>query len=90
MLVADLSERMVMERTTLVRALKPLREAGLVVSGKAAGMGRSLTLALSEEGTQKVAQAMPLWQAAQQEFEQSFGIERSEQLRGELWAVSQA
>lgn len=89
MVVADLMARMVMERTTLVRALKPLRAAGFVVSDKA-GTGRTLALSLSAQGSRKVAEAMPLWQAAQQEFEQSFGLERGKKLRTELLAASLA
>jgi DNA-binding MarR family transcriptional regulator len=85
--IVALAERMVMERTTLVRALKPLREAGWVASAPT-GAGRTLALALSKQGREKVVEAMPLWRAAQQEFEQAFGAERGAKLRTELWAVS--
>jgi DNA-binding MarR family transcriptional regulator len=87
LLVAELADRMVMERTTLVRALRPLREAGYVESG-AAGSGRSLALSLSEQGLQKVAEAMPLWDAAQKEFEEAFGAKRAMRLRKEMEEVS--
>ncbi len=87
LLVAELAERMVMERTTLVRALQPLRQAGYVVSGQA-GSGRSLALSLSSRGLKKVTEARPLWDAAQNEFEGSFGVRRAVKLRKEMLAAS--
>ncbi len=86
LLVADLARQIVMERTTLVRALNPLREAGFVQS-EATGVGRSLALSLSRRGADKIAEAMPLWIDAQREFEQLFGTARAETLRNELLAV---
>lgn len=87
LLVAELAGRMVMERTTLVRALNPLREAGLVESG-ATGSGRRLALSLSQRGLKKVAEARPLWEAAQKEFEKEFGVKRAMRLRKETHEVS--
>ncbi len=87
LLVAALADRMVMERTTLVRALRPLREAGLVESG-AGGSGRSLALSLSQRGLKKVAETRPLWEAAQKEFENVFGARRAMRLRKEMREVS--
>ncbi|HEY1609025.1 MAG TPA: MarR family transcriptional regulator [Paraburkholderia sp.] len=88
-LVADLADHMVMERTTLVRALKPLRDAGFVRSA-AAGKGRSLALELSPSGADKLAEARPYWAEAQREFEQQFGRARASKLREELFAMSAA
>jgi DNA-binding MarR family transcriptional regulator len=87
MLVIDLAERMVMARTTLVRALQPLRAAGLLETA-ACGAGRSLALSLTEQGALKIREARPLWRKAQQEFEKTFGAVRAEKLRGELLAAS--
>ncbi len=49
LLIADLAERMVMDRATLVRPLKPLQQTGLVVTDPS-GSGRSLILAVSRRG----------------------------------------
>jgi DNA-binding MarR family transcriptional regulator len=87
LLVAELADRMVMERTTLVRALKPLRQAGYVLSGQV-GSGRSLALSLSPHGLKKLAEARPLWNAAQNEFEKAFGVQRAVRLRKEMLAAS--
>ncbi len=87
LLTADLADRMVMERTTLVRALKPLREAGLVISERS-DTGRSLTLTVSRRGYKVVAEAMPLWEAAQQEFETQFGSGNAATLRKEMQKAS--
>jgi DNA-binding MarR family transcriptional regulator len=88
-LIADLADGMVMERTTLVRALKLLRDAGLV-QDRAEGTGRSLALVLSESGMKKLEEAKPYWIDAQLEFEERFGRARARQLREELLAVSAA
>jgi DNA-binding MarR family transcriptional regulator len=83
LLIADLADRMVMERTTLVRALKPLQDAGLVVT-KPSGTGRSLMLNVSRRGCKIIADAIPLWEVAQREFETLFGADRAIRLRKEM------
>lgn len=79
-LIVDLAERMVMERTTLLRALKPLQKLGLVGSNPS-GTGRSLALTVSRLGQKKVAEAHPLWVEAQREFEALFGADKASTLR---------
>lgn len=76
-----------MERTTLVRALRPLQDAGFVES-EPSGTGRSLALTLSPSGRQKAAQAFPLWSKAQQEFETMFGVRNAKALRGTMQRAS--
>lgn len=78
--IVDLADLMIMERTTLVRALKPLQRLGYVVS-EPAERGRALVFSASVDGIRKVAEAIPLWLAAQQEFEQTFGRDRASRLR---------
>ena len=85
--VAELARRMVMERTTLVRALRPLQEAGFVQS-EAAGLGRALKLSASPAGLRKVAAARPAWEAAQAEFEAAFGHDRAARLRGDILDIT--
>ena len=80
MLIADLANQMVMERTTLLRALKPLQRAGLVVSAPS-GTGRSLALKASRKGQRKAAHAVLLWREAQREFEALFGVAEARALR---------
>ena len=65
-----------MDRTSLVRALKPLQRDGLVVIGAAASGGpRQNALALTAAGIAKLAEAEPLWRNAQNEFAERFGGE---------------
>lgn len=78
---------MVMERTTLVRALRPLQNSGLVTS-EPAKAGRALQLSASAAGLRKVAAALPAWEAAQAEFEAAFGQERAARLRNDVLEVS--
>src|ERR1700761_2940653 len=67
-LIADLAAEMVMERTTLVRALKPLQQTEWVVA-EPSGTGRSLALSISPSGKEKLREASPLWKQAQRDFE---------------------
>jgi DNA-binding MarR family transcriptional regulator len=78
---AELAEKLGMDRTTLVRALKPLQRDGLVVDRRAGPKTRQLVYTLSEKGTAKVGEAMPLWLAAQREIETQMGTQRAEKLR---------
>jgi len=81
--ITKLAEMLIMERTTLVRALKPLQTAGWVVAGKPES-GRSFDMTLSRSGLEKVAEAVPLWRAAQAAFEQEVGRDRAVRIRNEI------
>jgi DNA-binding MarR family transcriptional regulator len=70
--VAELARRMEMERTTLLRALKPMREAGFVADGDEK-LGRAVTLLATKNGLTKLAEAKPYWEAAQKAFEDKVG-----------------
>lgn len=84
--VAELAKAMVMERTTLVRALKPLQRKGWVI-GQAPKQGRAVEMSLSAAGRRKVAEAAPMWQAAQEAFEAEFGREQASALRATLLEI---
>jgi len=78
----DLVEAMVMERTSMIRALQPLARDGLVVIGPHEEDARRNVVRLTDAGRAKLAQAIPVWQQAQAEFESRFGAELAGQLRG--------
>lgn len=84
--VADLADLMVMERTTLVRALRPLRDAKWLTSA-AEGPKAALTFALSAAGKAKLSEAEPCWRAAQAEFEAGVGRKQATALRAGLLSV---
>ena len=86
--VHDLAERLVMERTSLVRAIQPLTRDGWVQQLPAPDHPRKLVLSLTAAGERHYAQAYEHWLAAQQEFEAQVGAERAAALRGDLLDVT--
>ncbi|WP_043203228.1 MarR family winged helix-turn-helix transcriptional regulator [Paraburkholderia acidipaludis] len=85
--MAELGRALVMERTTLVRALRPLLRNGLVAD--AAGTRRR-QLALTPAGRERFGIAGEYWRSAQDEFERRFGPQRAAWLRRELFRVTRA
>lgn len=75
-----LADAMVMERTTLVRALKPMRDAGWV-EASASGAGRGIAFKLTKAGHAKVDEGYPLWAAAKKEFEDTVGESKANRIR---------
>jgi DNA-binding MarR family transcriptional regulator len=86
--ILDLADMMVMERTTLVRALKPLQRDGFVLSEPSEHDGRTFLFSLSDAGQRVFEQAAIAWRAAQDEFEVKFGRSRAKALRGELFNLT--
>jgi len=84
----ELAQVMVMDRTTLVRALQPLLRDGLVSDRLSAPGKRRLQIALTSAGRQKLDDAATHWEAAQEEFERSFGAQEAAHLRRELFRVT--
>ncbi len=87
MTVNQMSAELVMDRTTLTRNLKPLERDALLASGASEHDRRERVIALTPAGKAKVKSMLPLWRKAQQTFEQNFGAERADELRGLLRAV---
>ncbi|OBZ93226.1 hypothetical protein ADU59_22440 [Pararhizobium polonicum] len=85
--MADIAEAMVMERTTLVRALKPLERDGYVVSEPEGKGSRKLLLTLPPKGLQKLNEAVECWHAAQAEYVALVGAQRADDLRQMLLAI---
>jgi DNA-binding MarR family transcriptional regulator len=85
--MAELARALVMERTTLVRALRPLLRSGLVADA-AITCRRQLTL--TPGGEARLGAAGVYWRAAQDEFERRFGPQRAAWLRCELFRVTRA
>jgi DNA-binding MarR family transcriptional regulator len=70
--VTDLSHIMEMDRTTLVRNLKPLCDAGYIsVSDAPSGNVRSVSL--TAKGREVYKSAQPLWRKAQAEINELLG-----------------
>jgi DNA-binding MarR family transcriptional regulator len=87
--MSDLSSIMVMDRTTLLRAIKPLQRDGFVVSAPKQGDTRQLAFTVSPAGFRKIEETGPLWQAAQQEYEARIGTELAARLREDFLTLTQ-
>jgi len=85
--MAEIAEAMVMDRTTLVRALKPLERDGYVVAEPEGKGSRKLLLTLSAKGQQKLSEGAECWRAAQAEYVELVGAERADDLRRMLLAI---
>jgi DNA-binding MarR family transcriptional regulator len=89
-LMAELADAMVMDRTTLVRALKPLQRDGFVEAAQESANSRAVGLHLTAAGKDIHAKAVVQWRAAQVEFEQKFGDKRAKALRKSLFELTAA
>jgi DNA-binding MarR family transcriptional regulator len=81
--ITQLAQLLIMERTSLVRALKPLQASGWVVAERPDN-GRAFDVTLSPSGLGKVADAIPLWAEAQAAFEGEVGRDRAIRFRDEI------
>ncbi|WP_027171436.1 MarR family winged helix-turn-helix transcriptional regulator [Methylobacterium sp. 10] len=74
------AEIMVMDRTTMGRALHPLTRDGLIAAGPGPD-GRTRSLTLTAAGRDRIEEALPFWERAQQTFEERYGAEPAGDLR---------
>ena len=70
----ELSDWLGLERTTLVRNLRPLERDGLV--GIAGGRGGRVSVSISVKGKKELEKAMPAWRAAQRTVVKTLGAHR--------------
>ena len=88
MTINTLASELVMDRTTLGRAMLPLERDGLITVKDATSDRRSKELHLTKAGAERLRAARKLWSEAQTRFEGVFGAERAFNLRNELHAVA--
>jgi DNA-binding MarR family transcriptional regulator len=84
----ELAQAMVMDRTTLVRALRPLQRNGLVANEANENGVRRLELTLTENGQARLEEAMVYWRLARDEFQRQFGQQQAAALRDELFRLT--
>ncbi len=77
--VRELSDLVVLERSTLARSLKPLRENGYIVDTRQKGQ-RNSRLQLTEKGEETYSLAKQRWNDAQAVLEEKLGKHRIEEL----------
>jgi len=86
--MAELARAMLMDRTTLVRALQPLFRRGFVTAPAEGQSHRRRSVVLTARGLTKLDEAAAHWAAAQAIFERSFGSEQAAHLRSELFRMT--
>lgn len=87
--MADMSEILALERTTLLRNLRPLKRDGLV-SIERGGHGGSVELSLTAKGRKQIERLTPAWESAQRAAVQVLGEERWTALIADLDKVATA
>jgi DNA-binding MarR family transcriptional regulator len=81
--MAELSDWLGMERTTLVRNLRPLQREGLIkISG--GGRGGLVELAITGKGRAALSKMLPGWRLAQQKVVATLGEKRWSTILGDL------
>jgi DNA-binding MarR family transcriptional regulator len=73
--MADLSDWLGMERTTLVRNLRPLQRDGFV-QADGGGRGGRVELSITTKGRKKIEESMPAWRSAQSAVVKTLGEKR--------------
>ena len=71
----ELSDCLGMERTTLVRNLRPLQRDGWVRVG-GGGRGRRVELAITDKGRKQIEKLAPAWKSAQSAVVKTLGEQR--------------
>ena len=84
--MAELSEWLGMERTTLLRNLRPLQRDGLA-RAKGGGRGGHVKLEITEKGRATLAKLHPAWRSAQDKVVAILGKERWSTILSDLQAV---
>lgn len=87
--MAELGEILGMERTTLLRNLRPLQRDGLVAV-EGGGHGGRVELSLTAKGRKQIEKLVPAWESAQRAAVQVLGEERWSSLLADLDKVSSA
>ncbi len=84
--LSRLAEHLVLERTSLYRALKPLEEQRLVAIGESSDR-RAKQVALTPGGRRKIEEALPHWRRAQGRFVAELGEAQWSALAAQLDAM---
>lgn len=85
--MAELSEWLGMERTTLLRNLRPLQRDGLV-RVRGGGRGGHVELEITEKGRTALAKTYPAWRSAQDKVVAILGKERWSSIISDLEEVA--
>lgn len=78
--VTDLADRLIMDRTTLTRTLRPLERSGWIRVAKGPDR-RSRAVQVTDAGRRRYEAAVPLWLEAERALRRSMGEDRADALR---------
>lgn len=81
--LSELADKLVMDRTTLTRNLRPLQKQGLIKDVTGADR-RTRSINLTSKGFKVVLEALPLWKKAQARITRYLGVQRFGGLLSEL------
>ena len=87
--MAELSEGLGLERTTLLRNLRPLQREGFV-RADGGGRGGRVELAITAKGRKQIEKLMPAWRAAQNAAVKTLGEQRWSAILADLQTVAAA
>src|SRR5436189_2769322 len=87
--MAELSEWLGMDRTTLVRNLRPLQRDGLVQI-RGGGRGNRVELAITAKGRKQIEKLTPAWKSAQCAAVKTLGEKRWSAILSDLERAAQA
>lgn len=85
--ITDLSDVLVMDRTTLTRNLRPLQRDGLVRLGEGHDK-RCKALCLTQDGKDALKRAKPLWHKTERALRQQIGEDNLQDLRQLLGRIA--
>lgn len=74
--MAELSDWLGMERTTLVRNLRPLQRDGFVEVVGGGGRGNLVELSITAKGRKQIEKLTPAWKSAQSAVVKTLGEKR--------------
>jgi DNA-binding MarR family transcriptional regulator len=88
--IGALAEKLVMDRTTLTRNLRPLEKGGYLRVARSPTDARVKVILLTKKGERALEQGLPVWQRAQALVRDKLGAQRTARLQAELDAVLKA
>lgn len=87
--MAELSDMLGLERTTLVRNLRPLQRDGFVTA-EGGGRGGRVELTITPKGRKQIEKLMPAWCSAQRVAVETLGAQRWSAILADLETVALA
>ena len=85
--VGEVAHVLVMERTSVTRALRPLEKAGLLRVTRSPDDARSKIITITRAGEQLLRRAYPRWERTTRRVREVFGATRVDALGAELSAL---